>query len=193
MVALRESLAYTEVRAPFAGNVLARLVSSGDLVSPGQPMVELSGESLEIVALASEDEARSVAPGLRLPFEAGTAGGETVVSAVSPGGDPVSHRRMVRAQIVTGSVRPGDFARLQLPPDRTVERLWIPRTAIVERGDLKGVFLVRADRAELRWLAVGDDTREAVQVRAGLRAGDKVVDSPGGLRDGDPVGVADGL
>ena len=193
VAALRESLAYTEVRAPFAGTVLSKLVSPGDLVGPGQPMIELSGESLEIVALASESEARAVASGSRLPFETGAVRGEAVVSAISPGGDAVTHRSVVRARIVSGSgVRPGDFARLQLPPDDGAQHLWVPRTAVVERGDLTGVFLVRGERAELRWLAVGDGTRDAVSVRAGLRTGDAVVDSPGSLRDGDPVEVADG-
>lgn len=191
--ALADGLAYTEVRAPFAGTVLAKLVSPGDLVSPGQPMVELSGESLEIVALASEHEARSVALGTKLPFDTGAVRGEAVVSAVSAGGDPVSHRAVVRAVVVAGSgIRTGDFARLQLPPEPGAQRLWLPRTAVVERGDLTGVFLARGGRAELRWVAVGDSAPEAVSIRAGLSAGDAVVDSPAGLRDGDSVQVADG-
>jgi membrane fusion protein, multidrug efflux system len=191
--ALRETLAYTEVRAPFDGTVLARLVSAGDLVGPGQPMVELSGELLEIVALASEEEARSVAPGQTLSFEVGGVRGEASVSAVSPGGDPVTHRSVVRARIAAGSAaRPGDFARLQLPPDPAARSLRLPRSAVVERGDLTGVFLVREGRAELRWIAAGEVATDAISVRAGLRAGDSVVDSPGDLRDGDPIEVADG-
>ena len=41
--AAREALTYAEIRAPFAGAVLAKLVSPGDLVAPGQPMIELAG------------------------------------------------------------------------------------------------------------------------------------------------------
>lgn len=193
VAALRESLSYTEVRAPFTGTVLKKLVSAGDLVTPGQPMVELSGESLEIVALASESEARSVASGSKLSFETSTARGEAVVSAISPGGDPATHRSVVRARIVEGAgVRPGDFARLALAGGDGAQRLWVPRRSVVERGDLTGVFLVRDGRAELRWLAIGDRAEDAVWVRAGLRAGQAVVDSPGSLRDGDPVEVMDG-
>jgi membrane fusion protein, multidrug efflux system len=195
VAALRETLAYTEIRAPFAGAVLAKLVSPGVLVNPGQPLVELSGTELEIVAQVSEDEARHLSAGQKVPFESGDSRGDAIVSAISPGGDAISHRGILRARIVASgpSVRPGDFARLEIPSEEAVQRLWVPRTAIVQRGDLNGVFLVREGRAELRWLALGDDRApDAVSVRAGVRPGDAVVDDPGGLRDGDPVEVASG-
>jgi membrane fusion protein (multidrug efflux system) len=190
--AMREALGYTEVRAPFAGVVLTKLVSPGDLVSPGQPMLELSGKALEIVALASEDESRVLGPGLRLPFESAAGRGEAVVTAVSPGGDPASHRGIVRARLAEGAegLRSGDFARLQLPPAAGALRLSVPRSAVVERGDLTGVFLAEGGKAQLRWIAAGDARADAVAIRAGLRAGDEVIDAPGALRDGDPVEVS---
>ncbi|MFL5368531.1 MAG: efflux RND transporter periplasmic adaptor subunit [Myxococcales bacterium] len=193
VAALREALTYAEVKAPFAGVVLAKLVSPGDLVAPGQPMVELSGDALEIVARASEDESRAQQTGLRRPVESGAGRGEAELTALSPGGDPVSHRSIVRARIVgpTAGLRSGDFARLRIPsaPGDPM-RLLVPRTAVVERGDLTGVFLPEGGRARLRWISPGDATTDAVSIRAGLRAGDQVIDAPGALRDGEPVEVA---
>lgn len=189
----REALTYTELRAPFAGAVLAKLVSPGDLVSPGQPMIELSGSALEIVASATEAEARSLAPGTRLAFASGETRGQAQVTALSPGADALSHRGLVRALVVTAaSLRPGDFVRLQLPPAPGAARLCIPRSALVERGDLTGAFVVREGRAQLRWLALGEAGPSAAWIRAGLSAGDAVVDPPGSLRDGDRVEVANG-
>jgi len=52
------------------------------------------------------------------------------------------------------------------------------------------VFLAAAGKAELRWIAAGDTEGGAVAIRAGLRAGDEVIDAPGTLRDGDPVEVS---
>jgi RND family efflux transporter MFP subunit len=192
--ALGEALRYAEVRAPFAGVVLAKLVSPGDLVGPGQPMIELSGNLLEIVTLASEEESRVLAPGQRLAFETATTYGEAVVTALSPGGDPISHRGIVRARIEEPGpqLRSGDFARLRIPPAGDAIRLWVPRTAVVERGDLTGVFLAEDGRARLRWIARGDGGSDGVSVRAGLRTGDRVIDAPGGLRDGDPIEVTGG-
>ncbi|BDG02238.1 efflux RND transporter periplasmic adaptor subunit [Anaeromyxobacter oryzae] len=188
----RATLAYTQVRAPFDGTVQARRVEPGDLVGPGQPMLELEGKALELVASLSEAEARGVAVGSALPFQAGAVRGEAVVTALTPGGDPVSHRRGLRAQVrkADGELRSGDFARLVLPVgEGGGAATWLPRTALVERGDLTGVFVASGGRAELRWISVGEQAGDAVAVRAGLAPGDVVVDAPGALRDGQPVEV----
>lgn len=191
---LRAALAYSEVRAPFAGVVLRKMVSPGDLVAPGQPMIELAGAGLEIVAGVSELEARAVEAGTELPFTAGEVQGVARVSALSPGSDAISHRGTLRATVLTGSgpLRPGDFARLQLPAATGEERVWVPRSALVRRGDLAGVFVAANGRAELRWLALGDDRGDPVAVRAGLSPADAVVRTPGPLRDGDAVEARDG-
>jgi RND family efflux transporter MFP subunit len=192
----REALQYAGLRAPFAGVVLSKRVSAGDLVSPGQPLLELAGDALEIVASATEEEKRALRSGMRLRFTSGAVEGTAEVTAISPGGDALSHRGTLRALIRDGKgMRPGDFVRLQVPTPANAGRLIVPRTALVERGDLTGVFVVRGGRAQLRWLAVGDvegGASGSAWVKAGLSADEAVIDRPGELRDGDPVEVADG-
>jgi RND family efflux transporter MFP subunit len=193
LAAAETSLAYAEVRAPFAGTVQAKRVADGDFVSPGTPLVELEGGGgLEIEATLSEAEARSVAVGARLAFESGGARGAAEVIAMSPGGDPLSHRRTVRARVVEGGagLRSGGFARLAIPADAPPDVVAIPRSAVVERGDLTGAFVVEGGRAHLRWLALGEALGDRITVRAGLRAGERVVDAPAALADGAPVEVA---
>jgi membrane fusion protein, multidrug efflux system len=187
----RASLAYSELRAPFAGTVQARRVEPGDLVGPGQPVVELEGDGLELTASLSAAEARGVAVGAELRFVAPGGRGTARVTSLTPGGDPVSHRRGLKARVLAfdGELRSGAFARLELPAGSPASGTWVPRTALVERGDLRGVFVAAAGRAELRWLALGEPAGELVAVRAGLRAGDQVVDAPGALRDGQAVEV----
>jgi membrane fusion protein, multidrug efflux system len=193
VAAARATLAYTELRAPFAATVQARRVEPGGLVGPGQPLLELEGDALDLVATVTEGEARGLAIGGAVPFEAGAARGDAVVVALAPGGDPLSHRRTLRARVrsVSGELRTGTFARVQVPAGAasTPDGLWVPRGALVERGDLTGVFVVSAGRAELRWIALGEGAGELVAVRAGLRPGEAVIDAPGALRDGQPVAV----
>lgn len=185
------TLAYTELRASFAATVQARRIEPGDLVGPGQPLLELEGDALELVASLSDAEAHGLAVGRVIPFEASGARGEAEVVALSPGGDPLSHRRTVRARVrsVEGELRSGAFARLRVPRAGVApaSELWVPRTALVERGDLTGVFVASAGRAELRWISVGESVGDRVAVRAGVRAGETVVDAPGALRDGQAV------
>jgi RND family efflux transporter MFP subunit len=189
----RATLRYTELRAPFAGTVQARRIDPGDFVGPGQPLLELEGDALELVATLSEAEAKPIALGATVRFDAEGARGTATVTALTPGGDPVSHRRTVRARVAStaGELRTGAFARLEVPGAAAAPSgaVWIPRTALVERGDLAGVFVASGGRAELRWLALGERGGEHVLVQAGLRPGETVVDAPGALRDGQRVEV----
>jgi membrane fusion protein (multidrug efflux system) len=190
----RASLAYTAIRAPFAGTIQARRVNAGDLVGPGQPLVELEGDGLELVASLSEDEARGLAVGKELRFDAGGASGKAQITALAVGGDPLSHRRALRARVrsVEGELRSGAFARLRLPAGGqpgAAGVVWVPRSALVRRGDLTGVFVAEGGRAQLRWVSAGEAAGEQLSVRAGLRPGETVIDAPGALRDGQPVEV----
>jgi membrane fusion protein (multidrug efflux system) len=190
----RANLSHAEIRAPWAGTVQARRVEPGDLVGPGQPLVELEGGGLELVASVSEAEARGVSVGSTLRFRAGAADGSARVVALTPGGDPLSHRRGLEARVTSAppELRSGTFARIQVPAEGDAPgAVWVPRSAVVERGDLTGVFVAASGRAELRWLSVGEAVGDHVPVRAGLRSEEAVIDAPGALRDGQPVEVVD--
>ncbi len=194
LTSARANLSYTEVRAPFAGTVQARRANGGDLLGPGQPLLEIEGPELEVVASLSDDEASGIAIGQTLQFESGGGEGTAVVTALAAGGDALSHRRTLRARVRDGAVRlrSGAFARLLLPARAgatAAGEVWVPKSALVERGDLTGVFVVAAGQARLRWLALGEPLGDRVLVRAGLAAGEPVVDAPGALRDGQNVEV----
>lgn len=192
VAAARATLGYTELRAPFAGSVTARRVDPGDFVGPGQPLVEVEGDGLELLASVTEAEGQGLAVGRVLAFEAAGARGEAEVIGLTPGGDPLSHRRAVRARVrsVSGALRSGAFARLEVPgaaARAAGAELWVPRSALVERGDLTGVFVARDGRAELRWVSLGEAAGDAVAIRAGVRPGEAIVEAPGALRDGQAV------
>jgi membrane fusion protein (multidrug efflux system) len=187
----RANASYALLRAPFAGTIQARRVDPGDLVGPGQPLLELEGDALELVASLSEDEARGLARGTAIRFTVGAATGEADIVALTPGGDRLSHRRGLRARVRSAppGLRSGTFARIALA-GVAGGGLWLPRTAVVERGDLTGVFVAADGRAELRWISPGEAAGNFVAVRAGLRPEEIVIDAPGALRDGQRVEVS---
>jgi multidrug efflux pump subunit AcrA (membrane-fusion protein) len=56
----------------------------------------------------------------------------------------------------------------------------IPRTTIVERGQLRGVFVIDANQiATLRYVTLGKTFGEQVEVLSGLQQGEKLVAAPG--------------
>jgi len=189
---VRANLAYTQIRAPFAGVVQVRRVNEGDFVGPGMPLVEMEGQgALELVGSVSESEAKGLKIGQKVPFEAEGQNGMAVITGLSTGGDLVSHRGTLRARIQkAGNLRTGSFARIQLTGSAEVSLdPFVSRSALVNRGGLMGVFLARNGKAELRWLSLGEAQGDRYPVRAGLVKGESIIDQPGDLKDGQPVEV----
>jgi RND family efflux transporter MFP subunit len=191
VAAARDNLAYATLRAPFAGRIAARRVNVGDVVSPGVPLVEIDGEGgLELQATVEPEVARALRPGMRL--RALVDGQEPPVSAtvtsVAPGGDPLTHRFQVKADLpAAAGLRPGLFARLLVPGRAAETGLQVPAAAVFERGGLTGVFVLAGGRARLRWVAPGAREGGALEIRAGVEEGEEVIVSPGDLQDGAAV------
>ena len=174
------------------------LFRSGDFVAPGMPLLELVGEGeQELVGTLSDDEAKGLKLGAKLKFETEGVAGEAQISGLAPGGDPASHRGALRAKVLKPKgLRQGSFARLLVPASAatptTGQELSVPRTALLTRGELVGVFIAKEGHAELRWITLGEGSGSQLPVRSGLRAGEQVIDRPGALQDGQPIEVSHG-
>jgi RND family efflux transporter MFP subunit len=189
--AARDGLSYAVLRAPFAGQVAARSVHVGDIVSPGTPLIELEGGAgLELVATLDAGQASRLRPAARIVarVDGQPAPIEATVRSLSASGDPTTHRFEMRADLpASAGLRSGLFARLALPAPEGEARLLVPRQALFERGGLSGVFVVDQGRARLRWVAAGAISDGLIEVRAGLEPGETVVLDHAGLTDGASV------
>lgn len=194
VVAAREALAYTSIRAPFTGRVLRKLANVGDVVNPGQPLLEIEGAGgLEVVASiegAIHDRLRvgQKIPvrldGIEAPFAA-------TIHDLAASADPSTHRFTVRADIAPApGVRAGLFARILVSSPGAEARVLVPSGAILRRGGLTGVYVVREGHAWLRWIAPGDAFGDSIEVRAGLDPKERVALEPSRLHDGAPVSEA---
>ena len=195
VTALKANIAYTQIRAPFSGVVQSRKVNEGDFVGPGMPLLELVGDGeQELVATLSEDEAKGLKAGSKVVFESEGVEGQAQVTGLAPGGDPYSHKGTLRAKVLKPKgLRQGSFARILVPGLATTPGVSVPRTALVQRGELTGVFIAKDGHAELRWLSLGEGDGAYLSVRSGLKDGEQVIDHPGALQDGQPVEVSSGV
>ena len=103
---------------------------------------------------------------------------------------PISttHRFEVKADLPAATgLRAGLFARLLVPGVVADPRIMVPAGALFERGGLTGLFVVADGKARLRWVAAGARDGDAVEIRAGVEPGERVVLDPAGLADGAPV------
>ncbi len=191
VTAAREVLSYAAVRAPFRGRILRKFASAGDVVSPGQPLLEIEGEGgLEVTASIHRDVRDRLRVGQKIevridhiepPFEA-------TIHDLAASADASTHRFTLRADIPPSTrVRAGLFARVLLPSGGGEPRLLVPSRAILRRGGLTGVFVIRDGHAWLRWIALGDAFGDSIEVRAGLEENERVALEPSQLHDGASI------
>ncbi len=191
MEAARATLADTVLRAPFDAVVQRKWASRGALVGPGAPLLELDGTALELTGTLTESETAGLAVGAEVPFRVGALQGTATLIALSSGGDPLSQRSAFRARPSKDApaLRSGDFGRIGVKGVGGPRRA-IPLTAVVQRGDLSGVFVLTDGRAVLRWLRFGAPEGDQLPVLAGLSPGERVIAVPASLQDGQRVEVA---
>jgi RND family efflux transporter MFP subunit len=191
VAAVKGQLAYAQIRAPFSGTVQRRDAQAGAFVGPGQPLITLEGAgSLELTASLSETEAASLKVGRRVAFESEGRKGDAVITALAAGGDPLTHRQALRAKVLKPTdLRSGAFARIQVPGATSGSTIRLPQSAILQRGELSGVFVAENGQAHLRWLDLGERAGGTVEVRAGLDAKDAVIADPKDLKDGQPITI----
>jgi len=194
VVAAREALAYASIRAPFTGRVLRKLANVGDVVNPGQPLLEIEGAGgLEVVASiegAIHDRLR-VGQKIEVRLEGIEAPFLATIHDLAASADPSTHRFTLRADIPpVNGVRAGLFARILVSSPGGEARVLVPSGAILRRGGLTGVYVIRDGHAWLRWIAPGDAFGDSIEVRAGLDPKERVALEPSRLHDGAPVSEA---
>jgi membrane fusion protein (multidrug efflux system) len=183
------------VVAPFDGLVAKRLVSQGEYVAPGAPLVELVAlDPIEISFHVTEIDSARVSVGATVDLRVATYPDDSFqgkVISVSPGVDLRTRMLRVRAIVpnTDGRLRPGFFARVDLGISEREGVPMIPEDAVLQRADGAVAFrLVGEDRVERRVLRTGAVRDGRVEVIEGLALGDRVVvRGQSGLVDGSVV------
>ena len=184
----RQPADYTVIRAPFAGVVSARQVQPGEAVATGQALLSLyapGAQRIDVQVPQSDAEAIRAAPHAQVRLDDGRM--LTVPQVVVfPIADPNSHSVTVRVPLpaLVPAPAPGTTAKVAfaLPPadgaDAATATLWMPRAALLQRGELSAAYVLAAGTLSLRQLRVGRQEPQRVEVLAGLRAGERVARDP---------------
>lgn len=184
--------AYAEITSPVAGMVVARLKRTGDLAVPGTPLLTVeSGRGLLFETFVAEGRVGAIASGKPVVVRIGSlpAPLKGTVTRVVPSGDPVTRSYQVKIALPeTVGLMPGMFGRVGFAIGESITPV-VPRQALVEHGGLRGVFVVNGEgRAHFRWLHIGREWPDRVEVTAGLKAGERLVaTTEPTLREGDKI------
>ncbi len=174
----RVHFSYTRIRAPFSGLVTERKVEQGSMAVPGTPVITIEDTSRYKIR-ASVDERLSGRLRLGTPLKVYLdARRETVtgtVVKVVPAVDPVTRTFAIEAEIKGTHLRSGLYGKVFIP-DGTREVLLVPPSALVEKGQLSGVYVLDdRDVATYRLVRKGKTFDKGTEVLSGLKDGDRII------------------
>jgi membrane fusion protein, multidrug efflux system len=177
----------SNIEAPFSGRVEERMVRTGELLNPGQPVVRLvNTDRVRVLAGIPERYSGEINEGSDTIIYLRSMGGETVSGQISYAGnviDPDTRTYTVEIELEN----PGERIKPDMVVDLQVKRttlegaIIVPRTAVLRDEEGTSVFRAREEN--------GKKYAELVSVRTGLASG-PLIQVVGGLEDGDEIVVS---
>jgi len=194
--AVREAesmLDYARVSAPFNGVITRKYADVGDFAAPGRPLLEVEDPTiLRFEADVPETISQGIHLGMTMTVSFPTLGIilEGVVAEVAPAADPISRTVLVKLDLPqTQALKSGMFGRLAVPVGHATS-VWVPASAVVQRGQMEIVFVAAQGHAQMRLVKVGKRTTAEVELLSGVEPGELViVDGTPMIRDGQPLAI----
>lgn len=174
-------LSKTVIRAPFDGFVGLRRINIGDYATIGQELVDVVQiDPLRVEFSVPETLLPKVRPDLPISvtvdaYPDDVFGG--TITAVAPKSDVQGHSLEVRASLPNDELklRPGLFVRVTISLGVKQDAIIIPEQAIWPIGQDKTVYVVIDGKAQRRIVMLGERQPGAVEIIAGLEAGETIV------------------
>ncbi|MBI2739276.1 MAG: efflux RND transporter periplasmic adaptor subunit [Rhodospirillales bacterium] len=197
---LQQQKAYQSVVAPFDGVITQRNIDIGSLVQAdavnGTFMFTiLQSNVIRTQVYVPQDAAVGVTPGIdavirvpELPDHPFPGKVTRIADALQPG----TRTLLVEIDIPNpdGALSPGIYATAELHIPRKTPSLAVPAGAIIFNKDGVQVAVVENGVARLRKISIARDRGTEVEVRDGIKAGDRVILNPAvELADGDRVDI----
>jgi len=187
MAAASEPWTTAPIRSPYAGEVLRRRVTQGDIVSAGMPLFEVAQlDSVWVQLDAYEQDLPLLEVGQSARIVAESVPGGVLsaeVAFVAPTVDPVRRTAEVRLVVdnADGQLRPGAFvsAQVDVSHQAAASGLVVPASAVLFTGRRSLVYVEQqgpdAGAYVPREVQLGPRLDDVYPVLSGLEAGERVV------------------
>ena len=172
-----------QILAPFDGKVTAKLADTGGLAAPGTPLLTLEREGgYRVDLVVPEAYIQSVRTGQPVDVRIPAIGDTPIAGSVDviiPSADQGSRTFVVQVSIEgAASLRSGMFARVALTVGEK-RMMRIPNSAVVQKGQLTGVFIVdEKNTARFRLIRIGRVYGDQVEVISGIKDDTRLVTKP---------------
>lgn len=191
------SQSYGTVIAPFNGVVVQKLAYEGEIAAPGTALLKVENpDRLQLEISVPEENLQFVQVGqpVKVRVDAANQTYQATIQQIVPSADANSRSFLVKIPLnYADKLISGMFGRLELPRG-TQPGILIPHDALIQRGQLEGVYVVEPDAAQptamLRWVKTGKTQGTQVEIVSGLTEGDRIITSHlDQLNDGQAVQI----
>lgn len=169
---------YTRVTAPFSGVITEKRIERGSMAVPGSPLLTIEDtSSYQIVVNVDERFSGLINKGMPALILIDSLGLEIkgTISEVVPSVDPMSRTFIVKIDIKAPQLKSGLYGKVRIPTGKR-ETMIIPLRAVVEKGQLTGVYAVnREGIISFRPIRTGKTLGDNIEVLSGLNPGERIV------------------
>ena len=184
---------YSKIVSPVSGIVVRKFAESGATAAPGSPLLAIEDNSqYRLEANVEESRSKLIHVGNRVNVRIDAVGqGEIVgtIAEVLPTSDAASRSYVVKIDLPANQIlRTGLYGLARFPVAQK-EAITVPQTAIVQRGQLAGVYVVGSEgTVHFRIVTTGKTSEGMVEILSGISEGDEIASSDTqGLSDGTRV------
>lgn len=174
--------AYTVIRAPFSGIVTRKHVDAGAMASPGVPLLQIEDATdHEADIQVNESALLKIHTGEQVQVEVNGAQTPIVgkVREIVPSGDPAAHTFTVKIGLPASHKLYSGMTANVLVPIGVRPSITIPKTAIRHSGQLDSVLALDSSSvAQVRYVTLGQEQGDTVEVISGVNPGDRIVAQP---------------
>ena len=178
--AAQTMFSYAQIVSPIDGLVTAKPVDAGTLVMPGTPVLTVEDTAhYRLEANVPEDMLAKIRVGQQAQVTTDQGRFPGSVVEVVPAADPASRTFVVKVALpaACASCRSGEYGTAAFAIGE-LRDLAIPRTALVDRGQLEGVYVVGSNSvAEYRLVKTGRRLGDQTEVLSGLSDGERIATS----------------
>jgi len=185
---------FTKIVAPFQGVVTEKKIDPGSMALPGAPLLVIEdNSSYRVETNLDESISGTLKTGMPVEVFIDSAGQKIkgTLAEIVPAIDTMSRTFLVKIDVKGPSLRTGQYARVRIPTG-TKEAVLAPAKAVMEKGQLTGLYTVDGKGViSYRLVRTGKTYNDGVEILSGINPGEKFIS--GGAEkavDGGIISVA---
>jgi RND family efflux transporter MFP subunit len=179
----KKNLNDTRLYAPFSGYVKEKSVEVGTNVMPGSPVINLvTVDNVKVCISVPETEISKISIGNNVNIQVPALGNRTFVGKVNEKGvtaNSLSRSYEVKALVhnADNALLPGMLCTLYLGDASATESAILVPTSVVQldSSNRNFVWVVNGDKAERKYVALGQFSNDKVVITSGLTEGDNLI------------------